>query len=103
MRVKLTTFIRNRVTTIRSKVDLSILHHTDGKLNPTDTGTRPNLVSRDSIKPRSTWLKGYPWMQESIDKAKSDGVIKSVEDIKLNNDTKKVVKEGIMFDTFVSP
>ena len=32
-----------------------------------------------------------------------DGVIKSVIDIKLNNKTKKLVKEGIVFDTFYSP
>ena len=63
-RVKLTTFIRNRVTTIHSNVNISILHQMDSKLNPTDTGTRPDLVSLDNIKPGSTWLKGYPWMQE---------------------------------------
>ena len=39
-------------------------------------------------------------MQGSIQQAKLDGVIKSVEDIKLNNETKKIFKEGIMFDTF---
>ena len=99
-RVKLTTFIRNRVTTIRSNIDLDMLHHVDGKHNPTDTGTRPDQVSIDSIKPGSTWLKGFKWMQGSIEQAKLDGIIKSVEDIKLNNENKKIVKEGIMFDTF---
>ena len=42
-------------------------------------------------------------MQESIKKAKLDRVIKSVEDIKLNYETNKFVKEGIVFDTFESP
>ena len=42
-------------------------------------------------------------MQESIEKAKLDGVIKSVKDIKLSNKTKKLVKEGIVFNTFDSP
>ena len=75
----------------------------DSKLNPTNTGTWPDLVSHDNNMPGSTWLKGYPWMQELIDKVKSNGIIKSVEDIRLNNDAKKVVKEGIVFDTFASP
>ena len=99
-RVKLTTFIINRVTTIRSNIDLNILYHVDGKFNPCDTGTRPDLVSIDSIKPGSTWLKGFPWMQGSIEQAKLDGIIRSVEDIKLTNENKKAVKEGILFDTF---
>ena len=34
--VKLMTFIRNRVTTIHSNIDLNILHHVDGKQNPTE-------------------------------------------------------------------
>ena len=39
-------------------------------------------------------------MQGSIKQAKLDRVIKSVKDIKLNNKTKKLVKEGIAFNTF---
>ena len=87
---------------ICSNIDLSILHHVDGKQNPMDTGTRPNLVYLDSIKPGSTLLRGFPWMQESIEKAKLDGIIKSIEDIKLNNKTKMLVKEGIVFNMFDS-
>ena len=37
--VKLTTFVRNRVTAIRSKIDLDSLYHVDGKFNPIDVGT----------------------------------------------------------------
>ena len=37
-------------------------------------------------------------MQESIGNAKSDGVIKSVEDFKLNNETKRLVKQGIIWE-----
>ena len=65
---------------IRSNIDLNILHHVDGKQNPMDRETRPDLVSLDSIKPGSNWLKGFPWMQGPI-QAKLDGIIKSVEDI----------------------
>ena len=39
-------------------------------------------------------------MKGSIDKAKNDGIIKSVDDIKLTNEKKKVFKEGIAYDAF---
>ena len=41
-RVKLTTFIRNRVINIRSKMGLEILHHVDGISNPADVGLGQN-------------------------------------------------------------
>ena len=72
----------------------------DGKHNPTDTGTRPDQVSIGSISPGLTWLKGFPWMPGTIEQAKQDGIVKSVNNIKINNESKKTVKEGIMFDTF---
>ena len=57
-KVKLTTFVRNRVVNIRTKLGLDILHHVDGKNNPCDTGTRPELITADSVKPGSLWLTG---------------------------------------------
>ena len=39
-------------------------------------------------------------MKSSITKAQSDGIIKTVEDIKLTNDKKKTFKEGIAYDVF---
>ena len=59
----------------------------------------PDQVSINIVKPGSTWLKGFPWMQGYIQQAKLEGIIKSVEDIKLNNENKKIVKERIMFDS----
>ena len=43
--------------------------------------------------------------REPLEEAKESGVIKTVEEIKLTNDKKKVFKEGIVYDTFeeVSP
>ena len=99
-RVKLTTFVRNRVINIRSKMGLEILHHVDGKQNPCDVGTRPELITSESVRPGSIWLSGCGWMKESLEKAKDDGIIKSVEDIKLTNDKKKTFKEGIAYDVF---
>ena len=99
-KTKLTTFVRNRVINIRTKMGLEILHHVDGKENPTDVGTRPELITADSVRPGSVWLAGKDWMKCSMEKAKERGVIKTVEDIKLSNDKKKTFKEGIAFDTF---
>ena len=85
-KVKLTTFIRNRVINIRTKMGLDILHHVEGKNNPTDVGTRPEEISAESVKPGSVWLKGKPWMNMSMEKAKESGIIKHVDEIKLTND-----------------
>ena len=99
-KVKLTTFIRNRVVNIRTKLGLDILHHVEGRENPSDCGTRPSLITANSVQPGSTWLKGKSWMSSSIEKAKEGGIIKHVEDIKLSNENKKKFKDGIVFDTF---
>ena len=99
-KVKLTTFVRNRVINIRTKLGLDILHHVDGKNNPGDTGTRPELITADSVKPGSLWLKGADWIKLSIEKAKEAGVIKSAGDIKLSNDEKKVFRKELVYDTF---
>ena len=79
---------------------LEILHHVDGKENPTDVGTRPEAITSDSVKPGSVWLCGMDWMKLSIQKAQKAGLIKTVEDIKLTNDKKKTFKEGTAYDTF---
>ena len=99
-RVKLTTFVRNRVINIRTKMGLDILHHVDGKHNPCDVGTRPELVTAESVRPGSIWLSGCDWMKGSLEKAKQAGIITSVEDIKLSNDKKKTFKEGIAYEAF---
>ena len=99
-KTKLTTFVRNRVINIRSKMGLDILHHVEGTQNPTDVGTRPELITADSVRPGSVWLTGKDWMRLSMSKAQEIGVVKTVEDIKLTNDKKKIFKEGIAYDTF---
>ena len=41
----------------------------DGKENPTDVGTIPELITADSVRPGSVWLAGKDWMKLSIEKA----------------------------------
>ena len=92
--------MRSRVTAIISKIDLDLLYHIDGKFNPTNVGTRPDEITVDSVRPGSIWLKGHPWMQRSLEEARKEGIIKHIEDIKLNNENKKKVKDGIVFNVF---
>ena len=99
-KVKLTTFVRNRVANIREKMGLDALHHVEGVSNPTDVGTRPDEITADSVRPGSVWLKGKPWMNMSMEQAKQEGIIKHVNDIKLSNDKKKIFGEGVAYDTF---
>ena len=49
--VKLTTFVRNRVINIRSKMGLENLFHVNGKFNSCDVGTRPEVITAESVKP----------------------------------------------------
>ena len=98
--VKLNVFHRNRVNNIRSKVDLKMLHHVQGSENPTDCGTRPDKVKVEDVMPGSEWLNGKEWMKLPYEDAIKSGVIKTVQDIKLSNDEKKIMREGIVFDTF---
>ena len=99
-KVKLTTFVRNRVINIRTKLGIEALNHVDGKYNPCDVGTRPELITAESVRPGSVWIVGFGWMKGSLKKAAEDGIVKSTDDIKLNNDKKKKFKEGIAYDTF---
>ena len=99
-KVKLTTFVRNRVANIREKMGLDVLHHVEGISNPTDVGTRSAEITAYSVRPGSVWLKGKPWMNMSIEQAKQEGVVKHVDDIKLSNDKKKIFGEGVAYDTF---
>ena len=99
-KVKLQVFHRMRVSNIRNKLDLEKLFHVDGKSNVADIGTRPDYVTAEILKPGSDWLNGIEWMTQPVEKAKESGIIKSTKDIKLDNDSRKVFKEGVIFEEF---
>ena len=98
--MKLNVFHRNRVNNIRSKVRLEQLHHVQGVENCADVGTRPDSVKTECLLPGAPWLSGKEWMKKSYKEAIADGVIKTVKEIKLTNEAKKQMKEGIVFDQF---
>ena len=98
-KVRLHVFHRLRVSNIRNKLDIGELFHVVGKENIADTGTRPDVLKVEDILPGSEWLTGKDWMTKPVDDAVEMGVLKNVDDIKLDNDAKKLLREGIMLDS----
>ena len=95
---KLDVFTRNRVNNIRSKVNLSQLHWVEGKQNLSDTGTRPDAVDEQTIHPNSEWITGKQWMRTSYKESISAGIIRRAEDIRLDHESKKKLKDGLAED-----
>ena len=93
-------FQRLRVANIRQKLNLENLFHIDGKHNLADFGTRPDLVTADLLRPESEWIKGKKWMTMSIEDAQKTGILKNTRDIILDNDLKKELRKGAIFDDF---
>ena len=98
-KVRLHIFHRLRVSNIRNKINLSELYHIAGKENVADIGTRPELLTSEQLMPGSEFLCGKDWMTQPLGDAMNSGVIKSVADIKLDNESRKLLKEGIMLDS----
>ena len=98
--VKLNQYNRVRVVNITSKISLDNLFHIKGTENPADIGTRMKEVIVEDIQPGSDYLCGKQWMRLSRKAAVKSGVIKPIEDIKLGHEEKKVLKKGIVFDSF---
>ena len=98
--VKLNQYNRVRVLNIMSKVSLQDLFHVKGPHNPADIGTRVKNVTASSVSPDSEYICGKKWMRLSRENAMKEGFIKSIEEIRLGHEAKKVLKRGIVFDDF---
>ena len=79
---------------------LDQLHHVQGLENCADVGTRLDSVKTECLLPGAPWLSGREWMRKPYKQAIADGVIKTVREIRLSNEAKKQLKEGIVFDQF---
>ena len=101
-KVKLHIFHRLRVANIRNKIELENLFHVQTGENIADTGTRPDLLTADMLKPGSDWIQGKDWMKKTVGEAIDTGIIKSTKDIILNNNAKKLFKEGIIYEDIES-
>ena len=98
--IKLHVFNRNRVVNITRQLNLDHLYHVQGKQNCADTGTRMKNITEKSVKENSTWLTGLDWMRMSLDEATKLGAIRPLADLKLSHESRKIVKDGIIFDSF---
>ena len=78
------------------------LYHVDGKFNIADTGTRPDSLKIEDFCPGSEWEKGKEWMKLEVKEAEEKGVIKHVDQIKLEDEEKKVFKKGINYEEFTT-
>ena len=100
--VKLNQYNRVRVVNIVSKISLENLFHIKRSENPADIGTRMKSVTYEDVQPGSDYLCGKSWMRLSKEEAAKAGFIKPIEEIKLGHEQKKVMKKGIVFDSFES-
>ena len=98
--VKLNQFNRVRVINIASKINLDNLFHVKGTENPADIGTRVCAVSSADVQTGSDYLCGKSWMKLNKEDAIKSGAIKPAARIKLDHDQKKVLKKGIVYDSF---
>ena len=57
-------------------------------------------MTADLLKPGSEWLNGKGWMTLPVQEAQENGTLKSTKDIIINNEMKKVLREGTFFDDF---
>ena len=86
---KLDAYYRNRVSQIRSQVEMTRLFHVDGKQIIADTGTRPDDLKFEDFCPGSEWEHGKQWMKLEVGEAVEKNIIKPVEKIKLEDDEEK--------------
>ena len=98
--VKLNQYNRVRVINIVSKIDLENLYHVKGTENPADIGTRMKMITASDVEPGSIYLTGKPWMKLSRAEAIKTGILRPVEDIRLSHEQKKVMRKGIVYDSF---
>ena len=65
--------------------DISKLYFVRSQFNPSDKGTRPNKVLDEDVGPNSVWEKGLPWMNESLEKALDEDILKPAAEVSAAN------------------
>ena len=97
--LRLSQFHRNRVGQIRRALgDLDHLYHVRTDVMAADCGTRPDKVGVQDILVGSRWHSGEPWMTWPIQKAIDEGCIKSVSELRLNDEEKEEFQDGVIFE-----
>ena len=96
---QLSLFHRNRVLQIRRGTELDKMYHVDTKHNPSDIGTRPDLVTLEDVKANSKWTSGCDWMRQDVDEAVKTGILKPVSELRLKTKQEQDdFTDGCVFD-----
>ena len=97
-RKRLSIYHRNRVVQIKRGTELVQIHHVISEENPSDCGTRPELVSDKDIGPGSKWENGLPWMKKPIEDAVKSGILTPIEKISVSKEEENTYNEGFIFE-----
>ena len=95
---RLSLYHRNRVVQIRRGVELNQIYHVVSAQNPSDCGTRPDLVLDSDIGPGSRWENGLPWMKGKIEDAVTSGILTPIEKIIVKSEDEDSYNEGFVFE-----
>ena len=97
---QLSLFHRNRALQIRRSIDLDKVFHVDTSHNPSDIGTRPDLVTIEHVNIDSKWISGCEWMKGDIDAAVKSSILKPVANLRLQTKQEEDdYQYGCVFDT----
>ena len=73
--------------------------HVDTSNNPSNIGTRPDLVTLYDVTANSKWISGCKWMQHDVDEAVKSGILKPVSKLRLQTkDEQDDYQGGCVFD-----
>ena len=96
---QLSLYHRNRVLQIRRGTDLDKMYHIDTNNNPSDVGTRPDLVTIDDVMANSKWNQGCAWMRGEFEEAVKAGILRPVSDLRLQTkEEQDDFQDGCVFD-----
>ena len=96
---QLSLFHRNRVLQVRRGTEIDRIYHVDTSHNPSDVGTRPDLVTIEDVKANSKWTSGCDWMRQDLDSAVSSGILRPVSQLRLKTkEEQDDFQDGCVFD-----
>ena len=83
---------------VRLNTDLEKLFHVRTDFNPADIGTRPSKVKDDDVGPNSRWENGLDWMEDDMEVALVQDIVKPAKDLKLKDDEELDYDSGLIFE-----
>ena len=95
---RLSLFHRNRCNQVRMNTDLTKLYYVRSNFNPSDTGTRPDKVTENTVGPGSVWETGKDWMKGSLDDALKADIIKPAADLRMADNDEAEFDKGVILE-----